>query len=108
MESLKTWLIQVGIKTAGPSGIRAMIQAIVAFFIVHGNALAQWGVTTTGHVTTIDWDKAGVVLIGLLPMLAMAIKTGQFHAGAFLTGAPQSGADMASMPQTVDKSKESA
>ena len=87
MDSIKSYLMEYIIKTGGPSAIRNVVQCVVAYLIVHGNALASWGIVTAAHVTTIDWSLAGVKLIALLPAIAAAIKIGQQHATEIVTTA---------------------
>lgn len=85
MESLKTWLIEMGIKTAGPSAIRGAILGISAWFMAKDNMLSAYGIVSnaTLHTTTIYWDKVSVALIlGLPAAIAAVIKVTNTHAAA--------------------------
>lgn len=77
---MKEWLMEVGLKTMGPSAIRGGILGIVAWLIAKQGLLTSYGVSTVGHITTVDWDKASIALIAGLPaLIAAVIKMFNYH-----------------------------
>lgn len=83
MDSFKTWLIEIGIKTAGPSAIRGAILGISAWLLAKENVLSAYGIVSDAalHTTTIYWDKVSVALVlGLPAAIAAIIKVGNKHA----------------------------
>ena len=79
MDSIKNWLIQVGLKEMGPSAIRGSILAGVGWLAAKNNLIP--GITTDSatHITTIAWDQVSVWAVGLIPVLAGFIKVGSIH-----------------------------
>ncbi len=77
MAKLYTWLLEVGLKTFGPSAIRGAILGISGWILVRNDLLEPFGILSDpqAHTTIIDWDKLNTGLIVLLPaVLAGLIK----------------------------------
>lgn len=94
MDSLKVWLIEVGLKKMGPSLIRAAIAGGLGLIAAHANVLANFGIvydkvagTITLHLDTLDvW----LMTVGLGTITAL-LTAAQHHTVAAVTGTPQSG-----------------
>jgi hypothetical protein len=77
MDSLKSWLFEVGVKKMGPSAIRGAILGIFGWILAKQGALATFGIIAdqATHTITIHLDQLNMVLIAGLPaVLAAAIK----------------------------------
>lgn len=80
---MKDWLMEVGVKTFGPSAIRGAILGVSGWLLMKNNALAPFGIVSDAaqHLTTIYWDKLSVAAITALPaIIAGAVKMVQ-HQG---------------------------
>lgn len=94
MDSIKTWLVQIGIKQLGPSAIRAAILGIASWLIARQGFLTSYGIVSdaAARTTTIHWDAvSSALIVGLPAIIAMGIKLTQHTTTAAVTGAPQSG-----------------
>lgn len=105
MESLKTYLIEVGLKRLGPSFVKGAIAALVGFLAAHQGILETWGVTLgnwplawpagqepSGRVILIELDTLSATAMIVFTGLAMTFLTAmQHHTTAAIKGKPQSG-----------------
>lgn len=93
-ESLKTWLIRVGLQKMGPSAIRAAIAGFAGLLIAKAGLLEQYGVVydQATHVLSLHLDKlqAWLTVSGLGLITAIFAAT-QHHAVATVEGKPQDG-----------------
>ena len=88
MDNVKDWLLEVGVKTFGPSAIRGAILGISGWLLAKEGVLSSFGIVSdaTAHTTTIFWDKLSVALIvGLPAIIAGVIKTTQHQATQLIT-----------------------
>lgn len=103
MNSIKIWLLNVGLRQMGPSAIRAAIAALVGLLVAHSGMLEKLGIVYIAasediviHLTTLKaW--LGVTGIGLITALLTAA---QHHTVAAVKGEPQSG-DLRKEPETT-------
>lgn len=97
MDSIKLWLVNVGVKQMGPSLIRAGIALLMGFLAAHQGLLTHFGViwdasskTLTLRVDTLqEW-----LLGGGLGLLTAFMTAAQHHTTAALTGQPQDGSHL--------------
>lgn len=90
MGSIKNWLIEMGVKTAGPSAVRGAILGISAWLLAKDNVLSAYGIVSdaSAHTTTIYWDKVSVALVlGLPAAIAAVIKVANSHAASAIKSA---------------------
>lgn len=75
MNSFKDWLLEAGLKTAGPSAIRGSILGIVGWLAMKQNFLMGLGIVTdpTEHITIIHWDQLSTWAIAALPAVAAGL-----------------------------------
>ena len=95
MDTLKAWLVQIGIKRLGPSAIRGAILGLSGWLMAKGGMLESFGIISdaAAHTTTIYWDKMNDGLILLLPaIMAAVIKLMNHHVVATVTHTSQTGA----------------
>lgn len=72
---MKDWLINVGLKTFGPSAIRGGVLGLAGWLMARENLLSVFGVVSdaTAHTTTIYWDKLSIALIAALPAIGAGL-----------------------------------
>lgn len=105
MDSLKTWVIEVGLKKMGPTAMASAISALFALLAAHQGLLEQWGITygiwplqwatgqaPSGHVILIELDTVSTAALTVFAGLVTAIMAAsQHHVAATMTGKPQNG-----------------
>lgn len=104
MDTIKLWLINVGVKQMGPSLIRAAVAWMVALVVAHQGALTGFGVvydssanTLTLHIGVLqEW-----LLGGGIGLVAAFLTAAQHHTIAAVTGTPQDGSHI----RTTDQPK---
>lgn len=94
MDSIKLWMMNVGVKQMGPSLIRAGVAFGVGITAAHAGMLAQFGVvydkaanTITLHIGTLQTWLLG----GGLGLVTAFLTAAQHHTTAAITGQPQDG-----------------
>ena len=94
MQSLKMWLINIGLKKMGPSLIRAALAWVLALVAANPGMLETFGIvydkvahTITLHVNTLEAWLLGAGLGTITALLAAA----QHHTTATIAGKPQDG-----------------
>lgn len=116
MDSIKTWLVEVGLRKLGPTAMASAISALFALLAAHQGLLEQWGITygiwplswasgqvPSGHVILIELDTISTSALTLIAALATAaMAAAQHHATAVVTGAPQSGDVRVSPPVAIE------
>ena len=93
---MKDWLINIGVKTAGPSAVRGAILGLSGWLIAKNGLLSAYGVVSdaAAHTTTIYWDKCSIAIVAALPaILAGVIKLTQHQTTAIATGTPLASQD---------------
>jgi hypothetical protein len=94
MDSLKEWIIEVGIKKMGPSLVKGAVAALVGIMMAHQGFLDALGISYDKPGNTIDINLTTfsvwvvTMMTGGLTALFTAI---QHHTQAAITGQPQSG-----------------
>jgi hypothetical protein len=80
---MKNWLIEVGLKTMGPSAVRGAILGIAGWLLAREGALSAFGIISdaAAHTTTIYWDKVSIALIAALPAIGAAVIKMTQHQG---------------------------
>lgn len=94
MDSLKTWLVEVGYRKIAPSLVKGAIAAGLSILATHQGVLNSIGITWdgSGHVIQIDTDILSSWLLVAGSGLVMALFTTiQHHTTAAIAGQPQSG-----------------
>lgn len=94
MDSLKEWIIEVGVKKMGPSLVKGAIAALVGIIAAHQGLLDAIGVSydAPGRTIDINLDKLTIWLVAGGTGLITAIFTAlQHHTMAAVKGEPQSG-----------------
>lgn len=94
MDSIKLWLINVGLKKMGPSLIRAALAFFVGIMAAHAGILATLGVVydATAKTVTLHIDTLQTWLLGGgLGLITAALTAAQHHTTAAITGQPQDG-----------------
>lgn len=84
LDSLKMWLIQVGIKKMGPSLIRAALAWVVALIAAHEGLLAAFGIVydKVAHTLTLHVDTLESWLLGVgLGLITASLAAAGHHAG---------------------------
>ena len=106
MNSLQTYLLEVGLKKIGPSVLGAAVAALLALAAAHQGILESWGVTTgtwplvwpagsepSGSVILIELDTLSkTAIVAISGLVAAFIAATKHHVVAAVTGMPQSGA----------------
>ena len=85
---MKEWLLEVGVKTFGPSAIRGAILGISGWLLAKEGALSAFGIVSdaAAHTTIIYWDRLSMALIvGLPAIIAGVIKATQHQATQIIT-----------------------
>jgi len=83
MNSIKGWLIDVGIKKMGPSAIRGALLGLGGWVIAKHEMLVPFGISydAATHIISINLDTANIALVALLPAIgASVIKLLNHHA----------------------------
>lgn len=100
MDSLKTWLVEVGYKKLAPALIKGALAALVGLIAAHQGMLQVIGIVydKAGNCLVIDLDKfANWMFVassgGIMSLLTII----QHHTIAAVTQAPQSG-DLRQIP----------
>ena len=72
---MKNWLLEVGLKTFGPSAVRGAVLGIGGFLAAKSGALEPFGVLydTATHIVTIHLDKLNLAFVALLPALGAGL-----------------------------------
>jgi hypothetical protein len=86
---MKDYLLEVGVKTLGPSAIRGAILGIAGWILVKNDLLSPFGIISdaTQHITTIHWDQLSTASIAALPaVIAAIIKLVQHHTTPIIKG----------------------
>ena len=94
MDSLKTYLVEVGVKKILPSLIKTGLMALLAYMAAHQNLLSSLGITygAQDHTIDIDLDVMSTWLLIAVPAGITAIMTAmQHHGTAVIKALPQSG-----------------
>lgn len=94
MESIKIWLVQVGIKKLGPSAIRAAIAGLVALLVAHANMLKDFGIVYDDALKTVTLhlNELSVWLsVTGLGLVTAFLRAGQHQVEAIVKGTPKSG-----------------
>lgn len=88
MDSLKKWLLEVGLKQMGPSAIRGVILFIIGWLGAHAGILDKIGghYDPASHLVTLNLDALQTWLegAGLTAGSAALIKMFQYHATQML------------------------
>jgi len=90
---MKDWLLNVGLKTFGPSALRGAILGIAGWLMARGNMLSSFGIVSdaAAQTTTIHWQQLSIAVIAAFPaVLAGLIKMTQHQVTAVATGTPLS------------------
>lgn len=101
MDSLKTWLVEVGYKKLAPSLIKGALAALVGLIAAHQGMLEVIGIVydKVGNCLVIDLDKFAnwmfVISSGGIEAIMTAL---QHHTVAAVKQAPQSG-DLRQAPE---------
>lgn len=90
---MKTWLLEVGLKTFGPSAIRGAVLGIGTFIAAKAGMLSAFGVMydSATHILTVNLDHLQLALVALIPAI-----------GAGLIKATQTTATKAIQPKTEE------
>lgn len=94
MDSLKTWLVEVGFKKIAPSLIKGALAALVGLIAAHQGVLSHMGITydPVGHDINLDLDTfSGYVMVAGGGLLTAIFTAMQHHTVAVVTNAPQDG-----------------
>lgn len=94
MDSLKEWVIEVGVKKLMPSLVKGAIAALVGLFLAHKGVLDAIGVSydATGRTIDINLDTLTIWLVTIGTGLITALFTAlQHHTIAAVEGKPQDG-----------------
>lgn len=94
MDSLKTWLIEVGFKKIAPSLITGALAALVGLLTAHKGILSSMGITYDPSGNTIDLHLntlAGYLVVAGTGLLTAFFTAAQHHTVAAVTNAPQDG-----------------
>ena len=94
MDSIKLWLINVGLKQMGPSLIRAALAFVIGIVAAHQGLLSTFGVVydASGKTLTLHIDTLQTWLLGGgLGLVTAALTAAQHHTQAAITGQPQDG-----------------
>lgn len=70
---MKDWLVDVGLKTMGPSAIRGAILGAAGWLAARNGLLDPFGIHTANGITTIVWAKVSIGAIAGLPALGAAV-----------------------------------
>lgn len=95
---MKDWLLEVGLKTFGPSAVRGAVLGVAAWLLAKNGALAHFGVISDAatHTLTIHWDQLSTASIAALPaILAGVIKVLNYHGTQVVKSVTQKGASNA-------------
>lgn len=94
LDSIKLWLMNVGLKQMGPSLVRAALAWVVAMLAAHAGMLETFGLiydkasqTVTLHLDTLQTWLIG----GGLGLVTAFLTAAQHHTAAAVTGKPQDG-----------------
>lgn len=94
MDSLKEWVIQVGIKKMGPSLVKGAIAALVGLMMAHQGILDALGVSydKAGNTIDINLTTLSIWVVSLMTGGMTAIFTAiQHHTEAAIKDQPQDG-----------------
>ena len=72
---MKKWLIEVGLKTFGPSAIRGAVLGIAGWLMAKGGMLEPFGIVSDAalNITTIYWDKLSIALVAVIPAIGAGL-----------------------------------
>ena len=79
MDSMKQWLIDIGLKEMGPSAIRGSLLAFIGWLAARNNLLPGIHTDVTAQITTIDWKQVSGWAVAAIPVVAGVIKAGNIH-----------------------------
>jgi hypothetical protein len=106
IDSIKSWLVNVGLTKAGPIAIANGLTIIGGFAMAHAGMLAQYGVNyidswdaswlathaISGHVLLIELDTTGIAMWALIGAAVTGFfRGGEHHVAVTVKGLPQDG-----------------
>jgi len=80
METVKNWILKIGLEKAVPALAKSGISAAVLLLAAQSGKLAHWGIALAGHTLTVDLDQVGVGTAALaVGVLTSALEIGTHH-----------------------------
>lgn len=72
---MRTWLLEVGLKTFGPSAIRGAVLGIGTFIAAKAGMLSAFGVVydATTHILSVNLDHLQLALVALIPAIGAGL-----------------------------------
>jgi hypothetical protein len=77
---MKNWLVEVGVKTFGPSAVRGAVLGIAGWLMAKEGMLAPFGIVSdaVAKTTTIYWEQlSAAIILGLPALIAGIVKLTQ-------------------------------